>query len=361
MTIDGDIRVGASHGLDERPEVTLHADPINVQSWMLLRGLVSLAEEERIRLHIADLRRPQGRGHWLNVRWRDNPRVATVHFDGQDAPTPCSESRLEAADAVWKRSFQPGGPAKILPFGYSISCAAGPLDTARYLRSSLSVSRGSWQGTRRSLASWRLLRRQPFLPQSAFEHPPSAGEGTVLFQVRAWPPGSTGAEDREAINEQRAELIRELRNAFGDRFWGGFVDSEFSRHRYADCISPLAADQRSFIDLVKRCDVAISTVGLHGSNPHKVAEYLAASRPIVSEPLRCQAAHPLRETEHLRTVHDVAEAVTAVGDILDDPASAAAMRQANHRYWRDHGQPSETVAYGLNQLRNDHVQKGTSS
>ena len=72
-------------------------------------------------------------------------------------------------------------------------------------------------------------------------------------------------------------------------------------------------------------------MGLHGSTGWKFAEYLAASKAIVSETLRYESAGDLREGTHYLAFDDADGCVRQVEKLLDTNVRGTMMR-ANHAY-----------------------------
>jgi len=82
----------------------------------------------------------------------------------------------------------------------------------------------------------------------------------------------------------RAETVRALKRKFGKRFIGGLADEELARSRYPELIAD-GTSKRACLQSLRRCAVAVTTIGLHESTGHKLAQYPAASRCVVTEGL----------------------------------------------------------------------------
>jgi len=176
-----------------------------------------------------------------------------------------------------------------------------------------------------------------------FEVPPAADAAPqVLFMCRAWPPSEPVESDylrtdREAVNEMRAACIRAARAELGHRFFGGFAADEFARREYGDCLLPDrgASDRHAFLARVHTSAVCVATTGLHGSIGWKTAEYVAASRAIVSEPLRYEVPGGFSAGRNFLEFDSLDAFIAAVECLLCDAALREDMKRANWEYyWR---------------------------
>lgn len=330
-----------------RWRVGLQADPITIHSWFVLTGLTALADDGTIELQPIARRVPPERSLWLEIEDRETNVKASISVDVTD-PGPLEAPRRAAlADLTWKRSFDRDLHAgeRIVPFGLILGCCSGVERNRLAYLARLTRTNGP-RATFAAIVAWR--NAPPNV--SEYEASPDVGDDVVLFQVRAWPEVGRDPADRRARNETRATLIRDLRAELGDSFRGGFVDTPYARQQFGDCISDLPDDPRSYLELVRSCRIGVSTQGLHGSNPYKLAEYLAAGRAIVSEPLRFDVPEPLQPGVHVVHFDDAPGAVEACRRLLDDPSRRAAMQHASTTMWRDTANPRDLVLRRLEEL-----------
>ena len=241
---------------------------------------------------------------------------------------------VEEVDVYFKRSFWPaaiaGLPeqlrAKVRPFGLNhptVSVEAG----LQLLSARVRTGR-DWRGFARDA---RQLLALPD-PQS-FECPPDvAAEPLVLFQTRVWPPVSDDPTV-PVLNEERVQLVRALRKAFGRRFLGGIVPSEFACRHFPDVITRLPFSMRSYARLLKRPLVGVYSRGLHESIAFKLSEYLAASRCIVAEMPEGVLPQPLVEGENYLGFAGAEQCVAQCERILSGPTEAGDMRRLNWQYY----------------------------
>jgi len=274
-----------------------------------------------------------------------------VIYDANDGWYVAPELRpyLEAAEYYFKRAIDPqrleGIPAsvKVVPLGlnYLVTSRRNlwhrgvrPFNARRLVRST--ARQASVLGGRLGA---RDLRETP-IPH--FETPPSADSASrVLFMCRAWESGPNDTTDLRAsikeLNDMRAACIRTARAEFGERFYGGFAIDEFSRREYGDCLLPdqKASERQAYLARVRESAVCVATTGLHGSIGWKMAEYVAASRAIVSEPLRYLVPGGFAAGRNFLEFASLDEFVSSVERLLGDASLREEMMRANWQYyWR---------------------------
>jgi hypothetical protein len=178
-----------------------------------------------------------------------------------------------------------------------------------------------------------------------FEEPPQLSlSGKILFQCRVWPPEmAPRASNLKELNDRRAGLIRSLRAHFGERFAGGLVPNAYAQEHYPDCISGERTEHASYLELVKTAQIAIATAGIHRSIPWKCAEYLAASKCVVSEPFAYELPEALREGVHYLQFTNSRECIEACEMLLENPEKARAMQATNSLYYHSHIKPAKMM------------------
>ena len=179
------------------------------------------------------------------------------------------------------------------------------------------------------------------LEDNLFAPPQCSPQPKILFMARLWDPAGefagqltpAMAEERFRINESRAACIRLLRRDCGDRFFGGVASSPFTVREYPDVVldDPSLARKDKYLAFMKTFDIHVSTMGLHGSTGWKFAEYIAASKAVVCEPLCYESAGNLADGVHYLSFTDADSCVSRVHALLDD-AARAQMMQSNHEY-----------------------------
>jgi hypothetical protein len=86
----------------------------------------------------------------------------------------------------------------------------------------------------------------------------------------------------------------------------------------------------------------VATVGLHQSNQWKLAEYVAASKAVVTERLRYEVP-AFTAPENYLSFDSAEECVERVGELLRDPALRLAMMEANRRHYEGYVRPDSAV------------------
>ena len=236
-----------------------------------------------------------------------------------------SHDDLELADVYFKRGYDaasvgrlpPHLSRKVHPFGLQFACSS-PNETLwdvfaghylQYRRStSLLIDAGrAAQRFGRAAGRHLLSRLSPRFHNpmrlAAFENDPgSAVSSGVFFRTRVYSPadapGAHRQGDLQQLNEMRANVVRALRRAFGNRFAGGIRDSDFARSKFPDCVMDRRYGHAQHIQETKTHLVNVSTMGLHNSTGWKLAEFFAASSCIVCEPPRQGLPDPLIAGKH---------------------------------------------------------------
>jgi len=182
-----------------------------------------------------------------------------------------------------------------------------------------------------------------------------AASALVLCMTRAFDPQqlpewrSADREERIRLTELRASCIRAGRKEFGKRFYGGFRVDPFSMREYGDCLLPSvkAGARREYLARVKAASICVATTGLHGSTGGKLAEYVAASRAVVSEPLHYQVPGTFALDRNYLEFRTVDEFVLSIERLLRDASLRQRMMQANGSYYRQHVRPDALVLNSL--------------
>lgn len=329
--------------------------PVTLTCWsneehlsQVFTGLTMLHHAERIQLTQKMLPTPppnlSAEPHLKHIKnWHCRIEAGGKRFyvDTQDGPE-IDRDGLASCDVYLKRSYS-GGPAKVKPLGLNYEVFAAGFDFREIAR------RLRYQSAR-CVASY-LLRRHPRSVKD-FEGGVIEGkfEPHVLFTCRAWEPNQADPqknEERVAINDMRAQLILALRHEFGARCLAGFSGTDHARRLYRRAVlEPDCSAQRAYIQRMKRTPICIATMGLHGSNGWKLAEYVAANRAIVSETLHYQAPHFEAGTNYLPFV-TVAECLEQVGKLMDSNWECQKLSMANLAYYRHHLRPDRLVSDAL--------------
>ena len=190
-----------------------------------------------------------------------------------------------------------------------------------------------------------------FVPE-VFAGTPEREEGRpvrILFLTQLWndhEPGFSEEENRERtyINQMRIDIIRALRERYGDAFIGGLNDSPLSRAWAPELIMPAEYTERKrYLQLVHSCDICIGSMGLFESIGGKTGEYVAAAKAIVNERLHYTVTGDFSEGKHYLAFETVEECLDGVQKLMEDPQLRYEMKQANAEYYRNYLQPDVLV------------------
>jgi hypothetical protein len=280
------------------------------------------------------------------LRVGDRTAVLDVHDSWE-----VDEAALRSHDLYFKRSLHPvrscgPGSSRLRPLGLLSDVRPDGLDVVelrRIVGEPVATGRRALNVLRflgGSVASILGLGARPTLAR--MHAAPIAGQPPrVLFMTRLWDPDAVPGQaphkraEFEKINETRVAVARRLRREFGARFTGGIVHSEFARRHSPDLLlpDPGSARQMRFIELAREHAVCVTSVGLHGSNGFRMAEFIALSRAIVSEPLRYAVPGNLAEGAHYLAFETPGQCVERVARLFDHPAEREEMMLRNRDYY----------------------------
>lgn len=276
-------------------------------------------------------------------------------WDGYQAPD-AMEACLKYADYYFRRSFSleknqalfPSDWQKMSPLGfnYHVTCKHNP------------ITEPLWK----SLAK-PLLGKTPdryFVPE-VFEGNASKQDGAVkiLFLARLWDdkePGFSPEElaERTYINQMRIEIIRALREKYGDSFVGGLNDNELSRAWAPDLIVPKAfTERKKYLKLLHSCDICIGSMGLFESIGWKTGEYVAAAKAIVNERFHYAVPGDFLEGKNYLPFDSAAECIGAVDRLVHDPEMLYEMKRANQEYYQNYLRPDVLVKNTLERIKRE--------
>lgn len=200
--------------------------------------------------------------------------------------------------------------------------------------------------------SWWDKYKQPMFSPRDFEcknhainNPP-----IILFNARLWDPKVEkvfSKEELDHINGMRIEIIRKLRSLY-PTFVGGIQDSEYAQELCPDLIlNEKQANRRKWLELVKKADICIGSVGLHDSIGGKTAEYVAASKAIINERFRYEIPGDFEEGKNYLPFTTVDECLVHVKDLVDNPYKIEKMMRENQKYYERYGRPDRLIINAL--------------
>lgn len=169
-------------------------------------------------------------------------------------------------------------------------------------------------------------------------------EPKIMFMARLWDPkgefkgqlSEEKSEERVAINKNRANCIRLCRSEFGSRFFGGITYSEFAKKEYPELLieNKGLGNKNKYLESMKNYDIFIATAGLHQSTGWKFAEYIAASKAIVAEPLRYSSVGGLSDKVNYFCFENEFECCEKIEELFDNQKRYK-MMCANRNYYNE--------------------------
>lgn len=199
------------------------------------------------------------------------------------------------------------------------------------------------------IISYFIESKRNLIKYNYFEKPPIPNDKTsILFLTRLWDPSETKnlkyKEEREIINQNRIECIEICKKEFGDFFTGGLLTNSFSE-KYAKnlCLPNQKTTKISFLNSLQKHDICINTLGLHNSTGWKFAEYIAASRAIISEPLVYQSPG-LSEGNNYLSFTDSDSMVVGIEKLLKNKSQ---MMLNNYHYYNNFIRPDSLIMNSL--------------
>ena len=296
---------------------------------------------------------------WVDYRFFNTKVVLndeiTICYDTHDWNR-IDEDILRDVDFYFKRSFDESYIAaldhkqKIFPLGLNYRVTSGNADFFRAKRSVF------YRGKDRIKTILKSLRFDNFLPITETERldrmeskPVADLPPKVLFMARAWDPGNVPDKSQKAIieeiNETRADSIRILRREFGEMFFGGLARDEFSQKYFNDVVLPdhNLSNKQNYLELLREFPICIATKGLNNSNGWKLAEYVAFSKAIVTEPLCFRVTGDFgNETNYLEFTN-TSELVDAVSRLVDSSELRKSIMENNYKYYQNYVRPDALV------------------
>lgn len=345
-----------------RPLVTCYCDTDPVHSSYPVTGLIELAEAGEIELRFRgrDRSLPRSRGFWaLWLRVEAEGEDSGVAVDCHDLDHYFCPHALGACRFYYKSNLGQGTyerapkdlQSRLRPLGpYLPSRPAQDRDLFRrwlgnlrvkfdhrFFVSNKSGSLGQkWRTFRPEFN--RIKRYRSRKVWSQYESPPAdeprdaplpADAPAVFFNPSCWDEISDPSVAQ--INDVRSRLICGLREALGPRFVGGFRRYGPVWQRY-----PAAAEDRTishdeYVRLVKSALVTVYVNGLGNCYSWRLAEVMAASQCIVTEPIVNDAGFPFDESTGFVMRPTPEEMVKAVVELIQQPAR---VRELRRHAWR---------------------------
>lgn len=188
-----------------------------------------------------------------------------------------------------------------------------------------------------------------FVAEDFVQAPIINSESKILFLVRLWDPtpyrGSYLYDEWMQLNMKRIAYVKKCREKYGEQFIGGIKQDEFSMKMCSpDLILPETMTRKQrFLEEVKKSNICIATTGLHNSIGWKFAEYVAASRAIVTEPLNYRLPGNIAEESNYLEFIDEESLIKSIDRLLSDRTLLLKMMRCNHNYYLNNMQPDKLI------------------
>lgn len=158
-------------------------------------------------------------------------------------------------------------------------------------------------------------------------------------------------EERNKINRERVQIVRQLREIYGASFLGGIQDSTFARNYAPDVLVPLALTRKGrYLHEMQRADICVGSMGLHKSIGWKTGEYVAASRAIVAERFYYQLPGGFEAGKNYLPFDTAEECLENVELLYKAPEAVYNMKVENHKYYCNWLRPEAQILRALEQV-----------
>lgn len=241
-------------------------------------------------------------------------------------------------------------PYKIFPLGlnYFVTCPDNPLTKIDFKSKNLHDFLSSIQ---------RYSYAKKIYPENFEEKViDSKGHPQILFLTRTW------ENSPKEINEFRASSIRLLKKKFGNHVIAGFKPTAYAKANFKDCLVPnIITKRKNYLQLVKESDICITTTGLHRSIGWKFAEYIAASKAIVTEKLNYSPGPELKANVNFFEFDTSEELINQVMKLVNNKNLLNDMKKSNQSYYNMFLKPDVMILNSLKKvlesLKNERTNK----
>lgn len=180
-------------------------------------------------------------------------------------------------------------------------------------------------------------------------YPDFDSEPKIIFMAKAWDTNciesKTQKESIEVINETRANCVRVLRQEFGGSFFGGLAYDDYSAKHFKDCLLPEIglSNKRKYLEILKEFPLCVATTGLNNSNGWKLAEYVALSKAIITEPLFFQVPGDFAKERNYLEFSSPEDLVEVASRLFEDRNLRSAIMMNNYRYYQAYLRPDSLI------------------
>lgn len=280
--------------------------------------------------------------------------------------------QLERLHFYFKRSYYPDfhknmkNSEKVRPLclNYLCSCKGNPYDNYYFSKYSMAELK--------SYAVHQNNKKNNTYDYSIFESNFEEYKNyNLLFLTRIWDSSGISAQGIQATypyfteseakeeaekwkysldvaTENRLEYIKGLKSHFGDKIITGVSNDDFSRKVCPELIVDESLTRRdNYIRMIKKNYVCLTSEGLHHSIGWKFAEYVAAGKAIITEPLYYEVPYGFSEGVNYLTYNSLSSCIERCEYLLDDVGKIHTMEKANREYYSQHLRPDMLVLDSL--------------
>ncbi|MDC1379404.1 hypothetical protein N8273_02070 [Algibacter sp.] len=288
---------------------------------------------------------------------------------------------LNNVDFYFKRSYDETqhvilkNKKKIKPLGlnYPVSCKGNPFDSFRP-KSNNSASK--FKEYIAFLRYYKRFHKNIYYPKYENIPSPSNEPYKILYSVRLWNPDTVKKENiskgypnlnefdvsrvfekwqsnLENVTKQRIEIARSLKETFGDTLIGGISGDPYSIKMAPDLIASETITMKyNFMKLLKTNVICVSSEGLHHSIGWKFAEFVAASKAIITDKLRYSLPGDFEKNKNYLEYGNIDELINQTSSLLKDRALINQIEIKNYDYYKNYIKPDRLV---LNSLKEAHI------
>lgn len=349
------------------PEVTFCCDHYINHNSFIIAGLCDLVSERKIRLRFRLLRPVvSDRNYWISYVVVKYPsgRSLRIAFDFHDFANFYCSRNLEISDLYFRANFSQAvvdemrnreHAAKMRPFGLYFAPRPN-VDKAvglRYMGSIVSafqkygffsflpVDKKKMYALYSQIYINYFANYRDKLKVAQYHSFISKPEGpAVFFNPRCW--AETDDSVRK-VNSTRAEIIRLCRKELGEKFLGGFINTDYARKNYPDAVLEKRISHADYIRLVQSSPVNIYTQGLNNCISWKLMEYFAAGSAVVGE--RISNDLPVGELGDgiFFPFENAEQCVSNIMTLLGDAERLSAIRYSAYRHYESRLMPARKL------------------
>lgn len=335
-------------------EITLYPNTLGPWFTQVYAGLFDLQRSNKARITISP-RLPHSdlmdsAALLLEAKNTANGKKRMILIDLNDNTPFSVPQAVERYDLTAKRSFlgqriaelSAGVRERVVPYGINFNCNSPSVPILHlFVVHHLMRLRLIGKPKTKKLALWwqhqlrflfYLTRSNLSLYEKDFEgSPQEKTKYDVFFLTRLFEVKRGELSD---FSRDRIQLVQELKNEFGENFFGGIVIDEISKRHCPRGLLVPKVSRREFVETLKRSDIAICTLGVGKSNPWKLGEAIAAARCVVSEPLYFGLPVPLEEGRHIRTFVTIQDCLRTCQELVRKPDLIKQMKGQVWEYYQ---------------------------